>query len=41
MTDDDFAHGLGLNDDDDKMNQLYDAAQIDLGGWITSPGNGL
>ena len=29
LTDDDFARGLSLNDDDDKMNQLYDAAQME------------
>ncbi len=29
MTDDDFARGLSLNDDDDKMSQLYDAAQME------------
>ena len=40
MTDDDFAHGLGLNDDDDKMNQLYNAAQMEdpdfFGGGLNS-----
>ena len=29
MTDNDFACGVGLNDDDDEMNQLYNAARAD------------
>ena len=29
MTNNNFARGLGLNDDDDKMNQLYNAAQAE------------